>query len=64
MTCLLVRVEFWSLSLSVFESYIEVVFILQLECFCIWSIDVKNWNVILVDFSFDKYVAFFPIYFD
>ena len=29
-----------------------------------WSIDVKNWEFILVDFSFDEYEVSFLIFFD
>lgn len=30
-------------------------------CLCVWDIDVTKCNVLLVDFSFDEYVVFFPI---
>lgn len=29
---------------------------------CVWYIDIKNFNVLLVAFSFDKYIVTFLIY--
>jgi hypothetical protein len=34
------------------------------KCPCIWSIDVQNWEFILVGFSFFEYVVSFPTCFD
>ena len=54
-----------SLSLSVFKSpyviYILIVLLLQKWVICVWGINIKNWNVIFVDFSFDEYIVF-PIF--
>lgn len=62
-------VSYWSLFLSVYEcqyvilNYRSVSFI-NWEGPCVWGIHIKNWNVMLVDFSFDVYVVSFPISFD
>ena len=32
-------------------------FLLQIECPCVWGIDVNNYRVVLADFSFDEYVV-------
>jgi len=37
--------------------------IYECRCSCIWSIDVQNWEFILVDFSFDEYEVSFLIFF-
>ena len=31
---------------------------------CVWGIDIKNWNVILIDSYFDKNIVSFPIFSD
>ena len=31
---------------------------------CIWSIDIQNWEFILVDFTFDEYEVSLPVFFD
>ena len=39
-------------------------FFYERVCPCVWRIDVKNWQFILVNFSFDHYKVFFFMFFD
>jgi hypothetical protein len=41
-----------------------VSFLYKSECLCIWHIVVQEWNLLLVQFSFDEYKMSFPISFD
>lgn len=58
--------SFWRDDLSIGESgalkspfvnACPLIYDYKLECPCVWEIDIKNSNVILVNFSFGEYVV-------
>lgn len=67
MACPLFRVGYWHLPLSVCEEqyliYAAIVFLLQARVPFVWGAAVRNWNVIMVYFSFDEYAVSVPISF-